>query len=128
MLEVIVPLIVFATIFGVAYLHYTTRNRERLALIEKGADASIFEMDKKSKMYWNLRIGLLLVGFALGLFLGNLVDSANIMQGNVGKPSLALFFGGLGLLISFLLERKMRAADAEAEAERNNALPNTHEA
>jgi hypothetical protein len=40
--QVLVPLSLFAMIFGIVYLIYSTRNRERLALIEKGVDASIF--------------------------------------------------------------------------------------
>lgn len=39
---VIVFVSLFFAIFAIAYLHYSTRNKERLALIEKGADASIF--------------------------------------------------------------------------------------
>ncbi len=38
---IIMPLLIGA-FFGIFYLHYSTRNRERMALIEKGADASIF--------------------------------------------------------------------------------------
>ena len=40
--EVAVLIIIFGTIFGIAFLYFSTRNKERLALIEKGADASIF--------------------------------------------------------------------------------------
>jgi RNA polymerase sigma factor (sigma-70 family) len=37
--EVLIPLIVFGTMFAMLYVFLTTRNKERLALIEKGADA-----------------------------------------------------------------------------------------
>ena len=36
----------FATVFGIMYVFYTTRNKERLALIDKGADASLFNTGK----------------------------------------------------------------------------------
>ena len=36
--EVIVFITLFSVVFGIAYLYYSTRNKERLALIEKGAD------------------------------------------------------------------------------------------
>ena len=39
----------FATVFGIMYVHYTTRNKERMALIEKGADASLFNTGKEGK-------------------------------------------------------------------------------
>ena len=34
--------IIFGTIFGIFYLFFSTRNKERLALIEKGMEAKIF--------------------------------------------------------------------------------------
>ena len=40
--EILIPISLFLMIFGIIYLYYSTRNRERMALIEKGADASIF--------------------------------------------------------------------------------------
>jgi hypothetical protein len=41
-MEVAILAVIFGSIFGVFYLYLSTRNKERLALIEKGADASIF--------------------------------------------------------------------------------------
>ena len=46
-MEVIIIGIIFGSIFGVFYLYFSTRNKERLALIEKGADASIFMKGKQ---------------------------------------------------------------------------------
>ena len=34
--EVIVPVVIFLVIFGIFYLYYSSRNKERMALIEKG--------------------------------------------------------------------------------------------
>ena len=45
-MEVAVLAIIFGSIFGVFYLYFSTRNKERLALIEKGADAKIFASGK----------------------------------------------------------------------------------
>ena len=44
--EVIILPVIFGVIFAIAYLYFSTRNKERLALIEKGADASIFVRGK----------------------------------------------------------------------------------
>ena len=47
-MEVLIAFIAFfATVFGIYYVHITTRNKERMALIEKGADASLFKLVKK---------------------------------------------------------------------------------
>ena len=64
----------FIVIFGIAYLHYSTRNKERLALIEKGAEASIFVKGKSEKTapVWKvlvLNLALLLMG--IGVFTNN---------------------------------------------------------
>nr|WP_316928088.1 hypothetical protein [Gillisia marina] len=40
--EVIILPVIFGVIFGIFYLYISARNRERLALIEKGGDALYF--------------------------------------------------------------------------------------
>jgi len=40
---VIVFIALFATVFGVTYVFFTTRNKERLAMIEKGVDSKLFD-------------------------------------------------------------------------------------
>ena len=39
----------FAAMFGVMYVYYSTRHKERLALIEKSADASLFNTGKGAR-------------------------------------------------------------------------------
>ena len=36
--EILIPISLFLAIFGIIYLYLSTRNKERLALIEKGVD------------------------------------------------------------------------------------------
>jgi len=45
---IFVLIIIFGSIFGIFYLYYSKRNIERLSLIEKGADASIFIKGKSN--------------------------------------------------------------------------------
>ena len=68
----------FITIFGMAYLHYSTRHKERLALIEKGADASIFIKGERQKSapIWKvliLNLALLLMGIGAGIVTGGVL-------------------------------------------------------
>ncbi len=62
----------FATVFGIFYVHYTTRNKERMALIEKGADASLFNTGKEKFKYslnwgkFTLKTGMFFMGIASG--------------------------------------------------------------
>ena len=42
-LIVLVAILFFGTIFGIFYLYFTSRTRERLALIERGLDPNFFK-------------------------------------------------------------------------------------
>ena len=59
--EFVVPVAMFACVFGILYVYFTTRNRERMAMIEKGADGEfhgvkirVLEdfLQKNSKVQW----------------------------------------------------------------------------
>jgi len=112
--DVLVPLIVFGTLFGILYMYFTTRNKERLALIEKGADAQIFFSAKKNSgvPFWKvfvLNFSFLCIGIGLGVFLANLFVNNLNMDDNVAYPASIFLFSGLGLLTSFLLSKKLLA-------------------
>ncbi|MBC9794731.1 DUF6249 domain-containing protein [Sinomicrobium weinanense] len=110
LIPVLIPLVVFGTIFGIFYLYYTTRNRERMALIEKGADADIFfSKNQKTAPVWKiliLNLSLLLIGIGLGLFAGNLVELYG-MKSEVAYPACILIMGGLGLFLGFHMSKKL---------------------
>ncbi len=102
----------FATVFGIMYLHYTTRNKERMALIEKGADASLFNTGKEGKPSYSwgkvtLKIGMLLMGIGLGIIAGAICESAGLFpEEETGYFSMIFLFGGLALVLFYLLDRK----------------------
>ena len=95
---------VFGTIFGIAYLHYTSRNRERLALIEKGIDASIFHV--ADRHLDSLKIGMLLVGIGVGILLAYFVSANFRFEEGVAYPSMIALTGGLSLILFYNLQRK----------------------
>lgn len=76
----IVFMFLFAVIFGIFYLYFSTRNKERLALIEKGADATIFFSKKEARKtapFWKvliLNLSLLLIGIGVGVLLGSILS------------------------------------------------------
>jgi len=104
----------FATVFGIMYVHYTTRNRERLALIEKGADASLFNTGKEGKgvFGWgkfSLKIGMLMTGIGLGIIAGAILESAAAFPSEeAGYFSMIFIFGGLALVLFYLIDRKSK--------------------
>ncbi len=79
-MEVAVLAVIFGSIFGVFYLYFSTRNKERLALIEKGVDATIFmkgQHNKRAAPFWKvliLNLGLLAMGIGVGILLGTLLS------------------------------------------------------
>ena len=101
----------FATVFGIYYVHITTRNKERMALIEKGADASLFNTGKegqKSLFNWNkltLKIGMLFMGVGFGIIAGAILDSYNIMPAGPDYVSMVFLFGGFSLVLFYLIDR-----------------------
>ena len=103
--EVIIPITMFAALFGVFYLYITARNKERLSMIEKGADASMFAT--KRKYYaMTLKLGMLLVGISLGILIGSFIDEYTTLPEEVGYFSMIFLFGGTALIINALMEKK----------------------
>jgi hypothetical protein len=103
-MEVAVVAIIFGSIFGVFYLYISSRNKERLALIEKGADASIFNIGKRSGSSWKvivLNLAFLLMGIGLGVFLANLLDTYSSLDSDAVYPALIFLMAGLGLYVGY---------------------------
>ena len=103
--ELIIIPIIFGAIFGVFYLYFSTRNKERLALIEKGADASIFMKGKRhAAPIWKvliLNLALLLMGIGLGVFIASLLDNYTTLDEDAVYPATIFFMAGVGLFIGF---------------------------
>ena len=104
MVEIMVPLSLFASIVLILYIFYTTRNKERLALIEKGADASLFKTS--SKPFPSLKIGMFFVGVGIGILVGNIIAVSTSLEEPVAYFSMILLFGGASLIAYYLIEKK----------------------
>jgi len=109
----LVMLSLFALIFGIFYI----RNRENMALIERGINPRIAQK-ALPRPFGNLKYGLLVLGAGLGLLAAFLLD-VNITHPShtVGDTTYSedypqIYFaliaigGGLGLVLSYMIERK----------------------
>lgn len=103
----------FGSLFGILYLYITARNRERMALIERGlSSADIFSGENKNgNKYLALKFGLLLIGVGLGIVAGMIVTELIKDYENMGAyiTSFIMIFGGVGLFVSYMIEKKDRA-------------------
>lgn len=92
----------FAAIFGLFYL----RNKENMALIEKGINPK--EYTTRPAPYRSLKWGLLLMGAGLGLLLGHLLSIQFVPNNDnpVMYFSMIALCGGAGLFLSYRIEKK----------------------
>ena len=109
--EVIVALI-FGSIFGVFYLYFTTRNKERLALIEKGADASIFVSGgRRSQLpFWKIfvpTLAMIFIGVGIAIFMAALMVNGLGMDDEIAYPATIFTMAGVGLFVGFTLTKKL---------------------
>ena len=110
---VLIPLIVFSSIFGIAYVFLNTRNKERLSLIEKGADASLFATKKNHRSNLTLKFGMLAVGIGVGILIASILETYTVLDEEVAYPSMIFLFGGLFLVANAMIEKKDKV-DAES--------------
>ncbi|NOT36571.1 MAG: hypothetical protein HOP11_04280 [Saprospiraceae bacterium] len=109
--EIIVPISFALLIFGVCYLYFSTRNRERLALIEKGADAKIFVSGNKSGISTSkvliLNLSLLLMGIGSGVFIGLLLTAYTALSADGIYPASIFTMAGIALFIGFNITKNL---------------------
>jgi len=107
LIPILVPIAMFAMVFGIVYL----RNRERMAMIERGMDPRLDSEKKPGTRNYVLTWSLLLIGAGVGLFLAIYLQyKIAVNPGDSDNPAiyfaLIAIFGGLGLFISYLIEKK----------------------
>ncbi len=108
--EIIVPVAFFITVFGIVYIVSTLRHKERIAMIENGIDADMLKPTKKKN--GALRLGMLSVGAAIGVFVGYILEDFAGMDDIVYYAS-TLFFSGISLLASHFIEKGKLPSDDE---------------
>jgi len=107
-LGILIPFAFFALVFASLYVYLTTRNKERLALIEKGASPDLFKAKPAEHSgYTTFKAGLFLIGIALGIVAGYFLTDGG-MDETAAYFSMIFLFGGIGLVVSFLLQSKFK--------------------
>jgi hypothetical protein len=104
---IVALVVVFGSLFGIRYIYFTTRHRERMALIEKNADPGLFRNQESGILKTiSIKIGMLLAGAGIGVLLGNILDIATTLEEEVSYFSMILLFSGAGLFLSYFVVKK----------------------
>jgi hypothetical protein len=109
--EVIILPIIFGTIITLCYFYFSSRNKERMALIDKGAEASIFFSSKPKTItpLWKvviINLATLAMGIGIGIVIGGVLDYSYGIAEEIAYPSAIFILGGLGLLGGFMVTKK----------------------
>lgn len=103
--EILIPISFFAAIVLSFYFYFRARNKERLALIEKGKDLDVSKMKWGShNRHWPLKTGLFFIGIAIGLLVGYLLERNLDIPEPVAYISMMFLFGGLALVAGNLIK------------------------
>jgi heme A synthase len=100
--------IIFATIYGLFFLF--VRRRERLTLLEKGMDASVFAPKENNNAFTSLRFGMLFIGVGFGVLMGNILSVTTSLNEEVAYFSMVFLGGGIALVANYLIEKKEKKA------------------
>lgn len=110
--EIIIPISFFLTVFGVTYIIYSTRHKERMAMIENGIDADFMKPSKKKGSL--LKNSLITIGASIGMFVGYILEDFAGFDEIIYFISTALF-SGISLFVYYFIEKEKKEEDDEEE-------------
>jgi len=101
--DILVPIAFFSMIAGIVIVYFITRKKERLAMIEKGFDPSLFGRERSGRMT-ALKWGLVAIGVGIGLLTGTALKT-NL--GDIAIPAMVAFCAGAMLTLYYLITKWM---------------------
>lgn len=101
--DCIVSLAAFAAVFGIAYVFFMTRHRERMEVLQRGLNFNPFQRPQYGLA--TLKYGMLLVGIGVGFIAGWLLFSYCEMDQALSVISMVCLFGGISLIANYLIIR-----------------------
>lgn len=90
-------------VFGISYYYFTTRYKERMAIIEKGLPPDFFK-GNTNYLLFILLLGIVSTGISLGILTGSFLRSLEINGiKDFVLPATIFLFLGISLLISYFV-------------------------
>ena len=93
----------FSAVIIFIYMFFSGRHKVRMALIEQGKDASIFQKDKDHLE--SFKYGLVAIAAGIGLLIGNRLDEMGMPE-PVAYFSMILILGGAALVAFYMYARR----------------------
>jgi hypothetical protein len=107
--ELLIPLVVVLSTAAVLITWLSSRNRERMAMIEKGLSSdeikAMYARDVRRDPLQSLKWGILFVLGGIALMLGNYLHQAYGVEGGV-VVGMVILFVGIGLLVFYTIAVK----------------------
>ncbi len=103
--DIIISIAAFALTFGIVYIIFSTRHRERMTMIDKGIDPKIFVKPRNNNHNGLITWGFLFVGLGIGFFVANMVDTYTELVNVPVYFGSVLLFGGLGLVAAYMITK-----------------------
>ena len=98
-------------VFGISYYFFTTRHKERMAIIETGQSPDLFKKQGQW-LYFLLTLGIISIGIALGILTGAVLEPMVNLHGFwIMSISIFLFLGLSLIGCYFILKSKFRKED-----------------
>ncbi len=112
--DIVVPFIVFATMFGIVFTVIRMQQKVRLAMIEKGLDPLVAPPRKRSLAQIMYYLACIAIGVGLGIYFGLWLKYGCKIQDDGVFVASVFALGGLGLLSGIITYRKFFEKNNEA--------------
>lgn len=113
---ILVPILIALGAFAMIVFIRKYENSERLKMIEHGMDPTA---NRPKRAAGGLKFALVAIGVGIGLLVGSVLDASGIVDEDVAYFSMGFLFGGIGLLIGYMILSKQMRAEEERERERS---------
>lgn len=113
----LISLAFFATIYGIVRMAF--KKKERMAAIERGLNPANLET-RENQTLVALKFGLVLIGVGTGILIASILTTTTTIEPGVANFSLICLGGGIALVLSYYLGKKI-TAEQEKEQKNQNA-------
>ncbi|HMG10818.1 MAG TPA: DUF6249 domain-containing protein [Mucilaginibacter sp.] len=93
-------------VFGICYYYFTTRHKERMAIIEKGLPPDFFR-GLNNYLPLVLTLGMICIGVAIGITLGCFLWELLPLEPVFTIAASVFLFSGISMVISYFIVKRI---------------------